>query len=220
MNCQQIHAQLDDFLDSQLSTEQQQRFQAHLTGCSQCRDSVKQAETIQQALTELPTPAMRPGFAQQAMQRATGKRHHRRGFVIGFSSALAAALALFVVTGGLLPTLNTSTSLAVVTVSVQSVHTVNLAFDSARDVEQATLTIALPDDIELAGYPGLKQLTWQIGLKQGRNILPLPIKALAQNNGVLQARIEINGKTKSFQTPIQVNNQKQPQASYSKPNLV
>ncbi len=220
MNCQHIHTQLDDFLDGQLNAEQQQQFQAHLTSCSSCHESVTEAQTVQSALTELPTPAMRPGFAQQAMQRTVGKRHQRRGVAIGFSSALMAGLALFVVSGGLLPTLNSTTSLPDVAISVQSVQTINLAFDSVNYVESATLTIALPDHIEFVGYPGLKQLTWQTSLKQGRNVLPLPIKALNQNNAVLQASIEINGKTKSFQTPIHVNKHRQPQASNNRPYLV
>ena len=225
MNCQQIHAQLDNFIDGQLPEELQGEWQAHIDSCPECHARVFQAQEIQAALILTPVPDMKPGFAQKALHQATGKQHQRRGFAVGFSTALAAGLAMLVVTGGLLPTLNsTTTSLPDVAVSVEAVQTVNLAFDSANYIEKATLTIALPDHVELAGYPGLKQLTWQTSLKQGRNVLPLPIKALQHSSGQpigpLQASIEINGKTKSFQAPIRVNKQDQPQASRIKPNLV
>ena len=52
--------------------------------------------------------------------------------------------------------------------------------------------------MELEGYPGRKQLSWQTSLKKGPNVLALPIRAIEHGEGELMARLNYGEKTKTF----------------------
>lgn len=217
MNCEQFELRLDDYLEGDLFPAELKEAQAHVDQCPACRSKVEQAEAIQTALKQLPAAGMRPGFAREAIAKATGraeKKHHRRGFVAGFSTALAASVALMAVVT-LLPNSmpeNNDIAIAQVAISLEQTQTVNLVFDSTSALEQATLTIILPDNVEVPGLPGQHTLTWQTKLVAGKNILPLPLKALSRRSGELLARIEQDGKTKSIRIHLNVENPTPPQA--------
>ncbi len=209
MNCEQLHEQLDSYLDGELPSELQTRVESHISGCENCRAVVAEAREMQEALRQMPAPTIRPGFANQAIKHAVNQHtHHRRGFVAGFSTALAASMVLALFIGGLLPDMKQSpdsTVTPVVVISIQQPQTVNLVFDVATAMENATLSIVLPDNVEVVGFPGQHEITWQTSLQAGRNILPLPLKGIMHSSSALVASIEQDGKKKSIRIPIEVN---------------
>ncbi|HHL45541.1 MAG TPA: hypothetical protein ENJ24_03110 [Gammaproteobacteria bacterium] len=212
MNCEQLHSQLDNYLDGELSAELHNQAETHISGCESCRAAVAEAREIQEALRQIPAPPMRPGFASQAIKHAVNQHsHHRRGFVAGFSTALAASLVLALFIGGLLPDMEQSPesgATPAVLISMQQPQTVNLVFDVATAMENATLSIVLPDSVEVVGFPGQHEITWQTSLQAGRNILPLPLKGIMHSNSTVVASIEQDGKKKSIRIPIEVNDGK------------
>ena len=216
MNCEQFKLRLDDYLGCDLLPLEQAETEKHVAHCQTCQARIKHAQAIQTELQALPAPKMRPGFAREAIAKATGgpeKKHHRRGFVAGFSTALAAGVALMAVIA-LLPNSMPENDISItqVAISLDQTQTVNLVFNSANTLEQATLTITLPDHVELAGLPGQRVISWQAPLKAGQNILPLPLRGLAQQQGELLASIEQGGKTKSIRVQVKVETNIQPSA--------
>ncbi len=217
MDCQQIEQLIDSYLDGELDLKQEAEFHAHLDGCNECRQQLQQAEEIMAGLKRVTVPPMTPGFAEGAVRQASSQikqRPHRGAFIAGFSSAAVAGIALLFVVAGLLPNgnnVNTNT-LPEVMISVDSMHTVNLAFDVANSIQNATLNITLPENVEVVGFPGMSQLSWQTSLTQGRNILPLPLKGTANADGELIATVEHDGKTKSIRIKVRVDKQLAPQA--------
>ena len=230
MNCQQFQQNLDDYLDDALESAQRSEFDHHLAECEICKAQLKRAQQIQSELKNITLPEMSPGFAQRAIRTATQQQpehHHRRGFITGFSTAAAAGLALALIVAGLLPTTEQSMptqapmvasiepSIPEITLSVEKVQMVNLVFDSTQAVANAELSLALPAHVELSGYPGQKMLAWTTNLKQGRNVLSLPIKALTIDSGELVAKINSNGKVKSIRVQLQVDDSLPPQVMYA-----
>ncbi len=212
MNCERLLTELDSYLDGDLSAEQRGQLEAHLAECEACRALVAEAQTVQEALREIPVPPMRPGFAGQAIKRATEHHsHHRRGFIAGFSSALAASVLLALFIGKILPNMGSSPDSGVtppVVISLQQPQTVNLVFDVATAMENATLSIELPDNVEVIGFPGQQVITWKTNLQPGRNILPLPLKGIMHSSSALVASIELEGRKKSIRIPIKVSDDK------------
>ncbi len=209
MNCQQTQQNIDDYLDGLLVTGQLELFDAHLKSCPACRACLFNAEQLLSELKRLPVPVMRDGFAQQALTRAAGepsKQGHRSAFAAGFGSALVAGFALMLVVVTLLPGGDPlGDGLVEVAISLEMPETVNLAFDLTQAMEGATLSIILPDNVEVVGYPGLSQLSWQADLHAGRNVLPLPLIGVALAQGELLASIEQGGKKKMIRLKINVD---------------
>jgi hypothetical protein len=75
--------------------------------------------------------------------------------------------------------------------------TINLVFNCPIDMEQAELTIILPENIELAAFPGRRRLTWETDLKEGGNLLPLEIiTSRPSGSATITARIEHKRKSR------------------------
>lgn len=220
MNCNQLQARLDDYTDGLLSATEVEAMQRHAAACPPCQQKMAQQEQMIQALRAMPVPAMRPGFTQQALKRAVEqKQHHRRGFATGFSTALAAGVALWVAVSFMMPGADVTQpqlqpqpaaqaeaeGVAQVQLALYQESTVNLVFHSPKPVSDATLSITLPENVELVGFPGERVIAWQTSLSEGQNILPLPLRANALTNSELLASIESGSSKKSFRLQIGVS---------------
>ena len=85
-----------------------------------------------------------------------------------------------------------------INVAMNDSRTVRLLFEAPGDIDQVTLSIGLPNNVELAGYPGRNELTWQTSLKKGQNVLALPIMAVETGKGELIARLSYGDKLKTY----------------------
>jgi len=125
----------------------------------------QQDQEIQGLLKDYPMPAADAGFYDQALLRAThegSRRQRNRWLLAGFGGAMAAAIAVWVVGGMLLSTPDLPDSAAAipgVTIAIEEPRTVNLVFASATRLDAATLTVLLPEGIELQGFPGRREIT-------------------------------------------------------------
>lgn len=208
MDCKQFHEQIDDYCDGLLNSTQVTEMQQHDTQCLGCSQTLEQHQVLIEAMRRMPAPKMRPGFAQQAIKRATEQPHHRRGFVTGFGSALVAGLALWMVVAVLLPDKEIEQgNVAQVMLLLHQESTVNLAFNAPKDLKGAKITLILPENIEVVGFPGQRKIVWNTTLNEGKNILPLPLKASAIVNGHLVASIESGNSKKLFRIHIEVSDQ-------------
>jgi hypothetical protein len=162
-------------------------------------------------LKDLPVPPAADGFYGRALGRAVleGRRRQRRRWIYsGFGAAVAAGLAAWVAIGLLWNVPNPGTPEAHipgVTIALEQPRTVNLVFSSATPLDDASLTVNLPDGVELAGFPGQRVITWETSLKAGRNLLPLTLIAVSPAGGQLLARLEHDHRDRSFRLQIAVS---------------
>ena len=174
-------------------------------------DLERQDQEILELLKDYPAPTADAGFYDQALTRATheGSRRQRNRWVMtGFGSAIAAGLVLWFVGATFLATPNLpqpEASIPGVTMTLEEPRTVNLVFASAAALDAATLTVTLPDGIELAGFPGQREITWQTSLVEGKNFLPLELIALSSAGGEVLARLEHDDRNRTFRLRVSVS---------------
>lgn len=173
-------------------------------------DSDKEDQALQALLKDYPVPDASKAFYDQALARATHegfRRQRKRWVMTGFGSAVAAGIALWFVGGFFLNTPDipaTQPGIPGVTMTLEEPRTVNLVFASATALDSAVLTVTLPDGIELAGFPGQREISWQTSLNEGKNLLPLELIAVSPIGGEILARLEHRDRNRTFRLRIEV----------------
>lgn len=158
-----------------------------------------------------PAPAADDGFYDRALRRAlhTGSRRQRnRWLMTGFGSAIAAGVLILLVSGLIFNTGETPTpgdAIPGVSIALLAPSTVNLMFASNEALDDATLTVLLPEGIELAGFPGQREVSWQTSLAPGKNILPLQLVAVSPTGGEVLARLEHKDRNRTFRLRVKVS---------------
>jgi hypothetical protein len=89
--------------------------------------------------------------------------------------------------------------------TLEEPRTINLMFASETALEGATLTVTLPDGVELAGFPGQREIAWKTSLVEGKNYLPLELVALTPVGGEVLARLEHDNRDRTFRLRIEVS---------------
>ena len=82
---------------------------------------------------------------------------------------------------------------------------VNLVFSSDTELDDAVLTVSLPQGIEIEGFAGQREITWMTSLQAGKNILPLKLVATASYGGELLARLEHEDRDRTFRIRVTVS---------------
>tara|TARA_R110002096_G_scaffold29497_12_gene88784 strand:+ start:22564 stop:23100 length:537 start_codon:yes stop_codon:yes gene_type:complete len=174
-------------------------------------DIDKQDQAIQALLKDYPMPEADAGFFDQALVRATHegtRRQRNRWLMTGFGTAVAAGLALWMISIVFLATPELPTAepaIPGITMTLAEPQTVKLVFASAQALDSATLTVSLPDGIELSGFPGQREVTWQTSLSEGKNLLPLKLIATSPVGGEVFATLVHNDRGRTFRLRIDVS---------------
>jgi len=172
---------------------------------------VQEEQELLQLLQDYPAPEADAGFYDRALVRALHKgsrRQRNRWMLAGFGSAIAAGLAIWAITSMLMTTPqlpDAEPAIPGVTIAMQQEHTVRLVFASTEALDSATLTVSLPEGIELAGFPGQREITWETSLQEGKNLLPLTLVALTPAGGELLARLEHKDRDRTFRLRVDVS---------------
>ena len=202
MDCRHFRLQLDDYLDGR-SDERPMR--EHLAGCADCRRVHQHALAVQRSLRKLSPPEMHPSFADRAIARAIrpndASAHPTRRAVLGM--ALAASLVMGVALGVYLSL--REAPVQTVALALEKPETVRMVFSSAKPLQAATLSLALPENVEVVGYGGQRELSWQTDLREGQNLLQLPLIARGTVKDELLARLSYGASTKTFRVKIETN---------------
>jgi hypothetical protein len=205
MKCQDFALQLDDLLDGGLDAPQRKSAQEHLGSCPDCRRRHEHAVAVREAVRKLSPPALHPGFTDQALSRATRPAAGTRPMwrpVLGM--ALAASLVLGVALGVFFTT--QPEPVHAVMLTIDQPETVRLMFNSAKPLKAATLSLALPENVELVGYGDRRDLSWQTDLREGGNLMQLPLIVRGATKQELVASLSHEGSTKTFRLRIDVEN--------------
>lgn len=194
MRCVDIDKHIDGFLDKQSTPEDLLAFDHHVSQCAECAEKLEIAKSLSSGLRNQPLPHYSAKFKQRAFAevrrqyKGEKQRDHGYSFATGFATAAVVSLVIwFVSSVYLADTLIEQPQM--ISVAMNQAQTVSLIFDSHTDIQQANLSIDLPDNMELDGYPGRRELSWQTSLKKGQNILTLPILAIEYGQGELLAQL-------------------------------
>ena len=166
---------------------------------------------LRDLLKDYPMPEASTGFFDEALVKAAqsgARRQRNRWLMTGFGSAIAAGLAIWIMSGVLFNTPvapQPDATIPEVSIALEQPKTVNLVFASATALDSAVLTVTLPDGIELQGFPGQKEISWETSLAEGKNRLPLKLIALTPHGGELLARLEHKDRNKEFRLRVDVS---------------
>lgn len=207
MNCHNFMDRIEEYIEGSLAANARAEAAAHLADCKSCQQRVARIRTMRAALRTLPVPEPRAQFLQQALAQAQVSQTERRWrwpYVAG--TALAASLALWLGFGWLPSLVPPWADKPVgVTITLHEPRAVQLAFSAEHELQQATLSIRLPDGVELQGFPGQREVRWQTDLAQGVNMLSLPLVAVSSSGGMLLARLEHGERATEITVPLHVN---------------
>jgi len=211
MNCKTVKDNLDDFIDGALSTADTSTVSEHITHCGDCQKIVNNARKLQDLLQEYgdtDVPTATADFYDSALLNATrsGTRvQHRHSWLKGFGSAVAAGMALWIVSGLFFKTPEVpDATIPVVSMALEEPRTVNFVFSSAIDLVDATLTVSLPTGIEIAGFEGQREISWETSLTAGRNVLPLRLIATSPQGGEILATLQHGDDDRLFRLQVTV----------------
>ena len=171
----------------------------------------KQDQEILALLKDYPMPEATAGYFDQALVRATheGSRRQRNRWVMtGFGSAIAAGLVLWIAGGFFLTTPDlpvADPAIPGITMTLEEPRTINLVFASAEALNAATLTVQLPDGIEMSGFAGQREVTWQTSLNVGKNLLPLKLIATSPLGGEVYATLRHENRGRTFRLRVDVS---------------
>ncbi|MDJ0699417.1 MAG: hypothetical protein QNJ07_06130 [Woeseiaceae bacterium] len=171
----------------------------------------EQDRELRDLLKDYPMPEASAAYFDDALVKAarTGARRQRnRWLLTGFGSAIAAGLAIWFMAGVLMTTPDlpqADAPIPEVTIALEEPKTINLVFASATALDSAVLTVTLPEGIELAGFPGQKEISWETSLVEGKNRLPLKLIALTPHGGELLARLEHKDRDREFRLRVDVS---------------
>lgn len=162
-------------------------------------------------LKDYPMPTAEQGFYDQALVRAAHvgtRRQRNRWLMTGFSSAVAAGILILLVSGVFFNATQApqvDRSIPGVTIALAEPQTVNLVFAAAEPLDSATLTVMLPEGVELSGFPGQREVSWQTSLAAGKNLLPLKLVAVTTGGGEIVARLEHQNRDRTFRLRVDVS---------------
>ena len=208
MNCDQCQQNLDPFLDGELDAELSRVVEAHSLDCEACSALRARKEALRQTLKSLPVTPPEDGFLDAVVEETiidTHRNETRFRVTAGIGGAIAAGIVawLVLVLPSELPT-EPAGALETVTITMNVEKTFRLTFESKRELQAAAISVELPEGVEVVGYEGQNSVRWTTTVKEGTNILELPIIVRSGNGGAIHARLEHEGKEKTFAFAVQV----------------
>ena len=220
MRCSEVQNTFDDYLDGEIPTEKSWNLQQHVADCTACQTELETRRAIRQGLSELPVQGPSEGFfdrvfdqvegaaAQEPGRRRTDQPAARSMLSNSRRMAIAAVFAVVCATAFVVQQPFSgapSSEIPEVTIAMHEVTPVSLVFSAEGALEDARLSLQLPEGVELAGYSGRKAMSWKTDLEPGRNVLRLPLVGhLAATEEVI-ATLEHAEGTKTFRLKVKVN---------------
>ncbi|VAW57028.1 hypothetical protein MNBD_GAMMA07-1466 [hydrothermal vent metagenome] len=204
MNCTNIQARLDDYIDNGILLNERTVIELHINNCMTCKQHFDEIKSIRNALKALPIPEVSADFESRMfahVRKHQAQKNTDGRFISGFATAIAASV-FFWIAGSALFEPQPLNPQNVITVAMNESRPVRLLFDAPDNIQQVTLSIELPANIELKGYPGSSKLSWNTRLKKGQNVLSLPINAIQAGKGELVAHLRYGDKQKSYRLMI------------------
>jgi len=207
MNCKNSLSLVDEYLGNYLDGETRQALEDHLGQCASCQAHFAQERALRQRLQTQLVGQPKAGFADRVLERTVehhqNKARHHWSFIRG---AVAASVVIAITSFALRFGLQQEPQAARQTLTLNQVTRVALALDSKEELKGATITLQLPDNVELKGFPGQRMISWKTDIDRGTNLLALPVMGVAAKSGLLVARLEHGNKSREFKVELSVRN--------------
>lgn len=208
MNCEQFRENLDPYLDEELGVELRRDIEGHLAQCDTCAGLRNRRESLRRTLRALPVAPPEDGFLD-AIVEETLIDTHRTQTRFRATAAIGGAIAAGVVAWLVLvlpanPPLDPARDLRTVSITMNVEKTFRLTFESESELQAAAISVELPRGVEIVGYDGRGFVRWTTDIKPGMNVLELPIVVRYGDGGQILARLEHEGKQKSFEFAVEV----------------
>ena len=208
MNCKTVEDNLLNYVDARQAGELHKplvdEIDIHIKQCKACSIKVLEETKIQSVLRELPVKSMSHSFRDRLVDSVRDKETpaKQNGFFMGFSAAMVASVMIWGVAAFIGSPSVTEPAMQPVVLALNEVKHVKLAFDAPADFNEVTLTIELPEHVELDGYQGESRISWQTSLNSGKNVLALPLIVKDAIKGEIVATVSNSDKTKVFRVPL------------------
>ena len=195
MTCRQFHQEVDSLVRGDLPLHEQEALQAHASTCASCSELWEDEQRLQKGIMAQTVPEPDDDFESRvrAMALAVFIGMQVGPADTGLPEDIADAPG------------QTATETVAEPESGAELKTVRLAFNSRKAMDNVTLTLELPPNAELAPFPGRQTISWTVDLKQGDNVLALPINVLFPGSGKLVAHLDDGTRRKTFSTAIPGN---------------
>ncbi len=225
MNCDNIIKYLDAYSDATLSPVEALPVRRHVEECRACAARLRELSDLKSALAQLPVPEPAPATLERLLAAAVqapqlpARRGHRRDIwqKAGLAAAACLLLAIGFVVGVAVTGRKTSDAPAQVALAAEPIQVgptaenVSLMFRTADPLHDASISVWLPDDVQIAGRPHVHYVSWHTDLKAGSNLLELPLQSTGPNGGTLVVRLSQGSMVKTLEIPISVRSSKGPQ---------
>ncbi len=211
MTCTQLTAQLDDYVDGHMDHAASAALAVHIENCDDCQQALSREHGLRESLrdyAEFGMPRPDAEFFGRALAKAAQngiRRQRNRWVMTGVGGTIAAGLVLWMLGGMLLKTPEIPRSaIPAIAMTLEEPRTLNLVFSSATALANATMTVVLPQGVEVEGFAGQREITWMTSLTAGKNVLPLTLIATSPQGGELIATLRHEGDDRSFRVRVTV----------------
>jgi hypothetical protein len=212
LECRHFRAHWSRFRFKELEAAESLRLKRHLESCSRCQKYNQQMQAVVDCLKGMGQSASNE-LESARMERLLEKAYQRYQTAARGRQTMAATLLAGFIGGALFwaaldegkqePAYPVISHTQTISLPIAGVKNISLAIDSDRVLQAVTFTIELPEGVELDGYPGQRQLSWQGPLHAGLNRLTLPLLTNHQaREGFLKARIEYAGGDRELVLPL------------------
>ena len=209
MNCDRAKEYIDDSFDGYLSGNDEKAVTDHFMECSDCQTLFQQEKEFRHMLKSLPVPPPSQGFSDKVFRKTidTCRSQSRRRSWLSAGGAVAAGLALWFMVGipGNYSLQRPQQDVPMSTMNLHASKTIKMIVNASRDMRNATVTVELPEHIEIEGFPGRRSVSWNTNLYKGKNLLALPIVAKTTGRDQIITRIEHESKSKLLKMDMLVD---------------
>jgi hypothetical protein len=215
MTCEPATARFEDYLDATLPASERLELDQHLRTCASCKSELIKLRTLRSMLAELPARSAAPGALESILRAAVrpaapsrSRWQDPRWVAPGLATAAVLLIALGIRVGLDLPGAKPVGAEVVLTAQPVlldgNVQHVALMFRATDVVHDADISLWLPQDVQIAGRPGLRHISWHIDLKSGPNVLELPLIATGSHSGTLVVQIAGGSLVRRLDVPISI----------------
>jgi hypothetical protein len=200
MTCEKTQTQLNDYVDGTLTVLQREVISKHCEKCKTCAESLEKLRAQIAALRSLPVPPASESFYQNvvanAVERAQQDQSARVKHASFYKFATAAMISALVVWLGFIAVPQTEDRELYLVEVDNEVRTIQVAIESEQTLDSVSMHVELSDNLELSGFGNKKIIKWSTGLREGVNVISLPIVGIAEGRGDITTRVRLNGKEK------------------------
>ena len=201
MNCEDVIEKIRNTTETGPADLASHKAMEHIAGCENCRDALRGREALYEFRKRNLATAPEGLFTRVVQDVVTNAEPGKSGYGFwhgtGFGAAVAASVIMAVIAFGVVQFPgNGATATHDVEIALNETRNVNIAIEAGRDFAEATVSVFLSGDVELAGFGSKKEISWNTSLVQGVNQLSLPIVATGLSGGTLLVRLDNDGAEK------------------------